>query len=590
MISDPVAPPKQNWRYYGAMVLLWLLVSAMLIKLSSAHITSLSGWDPDDQLRLVQLRDFLGGQSWFDTTQYRLNPPFGGPMHWSRLIELPLALIVILLAPIIGTAHAEMVAGTVVPLCCLGGIAYMLSGIAERIGGRAAGISAFLLTLISPGLLIQLRPMRIDHHGWQIFCAALALTTLFWSNVRKAGLVLGAALAAWIHISLEGAPMTAVFFLLLGWRWIMAQGEADRLFWTLAGFTGGSLLLFFGTQANGLSAAQYCDTISPTHIWAILSACAIMLSALRINPESRWARGAIAMVAGVAAIAVLLSLAPLCRAGAFGGMDPIIRDHWYVKVDEGLPIWSQDPANIFTLVTPLLVAILCWILAWRFSDKVHRHMLLVLGLFLFSSSLLTLFVFRTMSVATLFAIIPAALCLAASVRRYVSEPVLAKRLLLAFVPVIVMTSGLVAGSVATAFQPTASPSKQKQAASNDACESFASIRALSKLPTGNILASLNIGPAILVSSRHKVLASSHHRNVQGMRDQLDIERIPTEQSRALIAKHKIDYVIDCKILNYNKSSISPEEDIWTALSKDNAPDWLEYHGTYGKGLRVWRVR
>lgn len=40
------------------------------------------GYDNDDIMRLVQIRDFLGtetskGQSWFDTNQYRLGLPGG---------------------------------------------------------------------------------------------------------------------------------------------------------------------------------------------------------------------------------------------------------------------------------------------------------------------------------------------------------------------------------------------------------------------------------------------------------------------------------------------------------------------------------
>ena len=48
----------------------------------------------------------------------------------------------------------------------------------------------------------------------------LALSTLFRTDVRKAGILLGLALAVWLHISLEGAPMTAAFFLFLGFGWV----------------------------------------------------------------------------------------------------------------------------------------------------------------------------------------------------------------------------------------------------------------------------------------------------------------------------------------------------------------------------------
>ena len=98
-----------------AYAIIWLLLAGLLLFLSRDNVATLSGWDPDDQLRLVQLRDFLGGQSWWDSSQYRLNAPDGAPMHWSRLIELPLAAIILALRPLLGTYGAEMAAGIIVP-------------------------------------------------------------------------------------------------------------------------------------------------------------------------------------------------------------------------------------------------------------------------------------------------------------------------------------------------------------------------------------------------------------------------------------------------------------------------------------------
>src|SRR3974390_1013609 len=52
--------------------------------------------DSDDALRMAEVRDLLAGQSWFDLTQYRMTPPHGVAMHWSRLIDAPLAGMILL--------------------------------------------------------------------------------------------------------------------------------------------------------------------------------------------------------------------------------------------------------------------------------------------------------------------------------------------------------------------------------------------------------------------------------------------------------------------------------------------------------------
>ncbi|MGO7426910.1 hypothetical protein ACCT09_45980, partial [Rhizobium ruizarguesonis] len=63
-----------------------ILAAAILItKLSGA--TDYVGPDNDDGMRLVEVRDFLAGQGWFDLMQYRLGLDGGTLMHWSRLID-----------------------------------------------------------------------------------------------------------------------------------------------------------------------------------------------------------------------------------------------------------------------------------------------------------------------------------------------------------------------------------------------------------------------------------------------------------------------------------------------------------------------
>ena len=82
----------------------WLLTSVLLIAINWTAISTYRFPDPDDTLRLVQVRDLLAGQSWFDVTQYRADAAGGGvPMHWSRLVDLPLAIVIGILTPILGS-------------------------------------------------------------------------------------------------------------------------------------------------------------------------------------------------------------------------------------------------------------------------------------------------------------------------------------------------------------------------------------------------------------------------------------------------------------------------------------------------------
>ena len=84
-------------------------------------------------MRLVQVRDLLAGQGWFDLTQYRLNPPDGVAMHWSRLIDLPIAVLIRAGELVAAAALAERLALTVWPA----GLLLRLPGRRRR-GSRAS--------------------------------------------------------------------------------------------------------------------------------------------------------------------------------------------------------------------------------------------------------------------------------------------------------------------------------------------------------------------------------------------------------------------------------------------------------------------
>ncbi len=576
---------RRQWPF----VMLWLLASLLLVWLSRETILSRAGWDPDDQLRLVQLRDFLAGQSWFDTTQYRLNPPDGAPMHWSRLVELPLAAIILLLAPLVGQPQAEMLAATLVPLLCLGMVAFLLAQVAGRIGGRGVAIAACLLALIAPAMLIQLRPMRIDHHGWQIVCAVLGFATFYWNNPRHAGLVLGTALAVWVHISLEGAPMTLAFFLLLGWRWICDVDQGKRLFWTLSAFAPVSAMLFFATQPAGLAAAEYCDTISPAHIFAILAASAILLPATHFMPGQRAARIILTGLAGSLALGLLLWQNPLCAKGAFADLDPVVRAFWYANIREGLPVWEQTLQAAVTLMMPLLAGLVAMGAAWRITPPERRSDLGIAAYFLVYGILLSLLVFRTVSVATAFTIVPLAICLTALVRHYRNERRLAVRLAMIPAALLLIAPGMIIGPL---FAGTGSDKAMRANEKvNMACATVGSVASLGTLPKGVIAAPFNLGPALLLTTPHSVLASSHHRNRRGMRDQIDLFRLPPSEAKAIIERHGIDYIVTCpKEAEMKQYATRAPAGLWAQIAAGRPAEWLSYRGTMGNGIMVWEVR
>ena len=107
---------QRDWGWPLLMVFFALVAAAFVVRVMLNAGTMPLIEDTDDAMRLVTVRDLLAGQGWFDNVQHRLNTPFGAEIHWSRLIDLPLAALLFLATQFVGAQYALTAAGTVWPL------------------------------------------------------------------------------------------------------------------------------------------------------------------------------------------------------------------------------------------------------------------------------------------------------------------------------------------------------------------------------------------------------------------------------------------------------------------------------------------
>ncbi|MDB5510615.1 MAG: hypothetical protein JWR08_98, partial [Enterovirga sp.] len=156
-----------------------LAVAAFLLNAPFATVVrDLTLPDNDDTMRLVQVLDLIHGQGWFDKVQHRYMPPAGAPTHWSRLVDLPLALGIAALRPLVGERLAAgLVAAAWPPLLLAAYLAGLWFAARRWFGVRAA----WLAVLAAPQLATigLFSPGRIDHHNLQIL-AMLGLAVALW--------------------------------------------------------------------------------------------------------------------------------------------------------------------------------------------------------------------------------------------------------------------------------------------------------------------------------------------------------------------------------------------------------------------------
>ena len=94
-------------------------------------------------MRLVTVRELLGGAPWFDTTLPRIGAPEPLVSHWSRLIDAPLAMLIGRLSPLLGPERAELATRIVWPTPLFFALALIVAREAQRRAGWVAAAFFF---------------------------------------------------------------------------------------------------------------------------------------------------------------------------------------------------------------------------------------------------------------------------------------------------------------------------------------------------------------------------------------------------------------------------------------------------------------
>ncbi|WP_238147164.1 hypothetical protein [Rhizorhabdus dicambivorans] len=574
--------------------LIWALASAILLWIARPHIAGLEMWDPDDYLRLQQVRDWLGGQGFFDVTQYRIDPPGGVPMHWSRIVDLPLAGLILLLQPLFGPWAAERIAVSAVPLVTLAGSLSAVALITARLADRRVALLAAMLAATAPLLLFHVLPLRIDHHGWQTMLGLLAIAACFDPRQGRGGVIAGIATALWLAISLEALPMAAAIALLLAARYLI-WGEARRFGAFCAALGLATLALFAALHDRAGWTQPWCDAVSPGWFGPLLLSPLLAALSVRVTARSGLApRLAGLLVAGGIGIALLAATAPACLAGPFGQLDPVVRHHWYQKVREGLPFWRQDPGDALVLILFPLVGIAGTLLARRHAadrapdGTAARNWLAMLGLLL-AAYAVSLLVQRAGGFAQGCAL-PGAAWLLGRARdrvgawRYPAFRVIGSMAaIVALSPIGAMLAG---GLLLAGFPRNVADASSETAACMAPCASLAS---LARLPRATILTGLDLTPRLLVETPHSYAASGHHRGRAAMRRVIDAFLGPPGTAHRLMRDRHMAYLLidpaGHEALLYARAAPGG---LMARLLKGEAPAWLEPVPLGTDRLRMWR--
>lgn len=518
--------------------------------------------DPDDQMRMIQVRDWIAGQSWWDIRQYRMNAPHGGDMHWSRLVDVPLGAFIVLLTPFLGQPLAEQTTAAIVPLLTMGVIMAFYAAAARQMFGVVIALVATCLLIMIIPFTQQLVPMRIDHHGWQLACFAAALSALFDRKARfRSAVVLGLACALWIEISAEGLPFAALLLGLSALAWVFPRlaphSNSKGLYFPIAMSSAALGTGGFFAITESLASSNFCDALSPVHIAALSAMALVIIAAAALQKRApildnvyfRLAMGGGAALSGIAALALL---APQCAADAFAGLDPLVLEYWFARVPEGLPLWAVR----LDLAIQQSAYMLAGSLALVFLSISNRQLTVAdkirLALLFYGAVSIGAWVSRTavyaMMLGNIFlAVILVQLFVAAERRNYLLLR-MALRIGAIFLAMPALSAQFLINRV-NAAEAKADPVSNRFNRNFETqarwCQKSSSVSALERLPKANIMAGLDSSPAILQFTRHTVVASGHHRNQAAMADIIRTFTGSAAGAARIIRARNLHYIIVC---------------------------------------------
>ena len=579
-LAEPSNPTEQTPKTTPVRLLFRLvLVGAILIatyQLLGPYWTRVSAWnltDNDDAMRVLQVRDWLAGQAWFDVSQHRFTEHPISNIHWSRIADLPLALTMLITNLIFGQSPGEKVAAFLTPMWL--GVIYVIIGTKASLalGGKKALLPAIFLITCAPAALNYFLPGRVDHHGLQLIFLATALWGLVGGGAKMAALS-GIAIALGIGVGLEALPLQIV---LIGWvamRWAL-RGETvkSETRWFALSLGLGLALCFVATVPAAKWAAPVNDAIGRGHVvlgllGGLLLALATCLPTGRLGPKSGIVARLVllAVIGGIVLSGVLVFKEVIVPP--YAQIDPLLTRLWLNNVTETAPLMKAKLSSTLAFALFPVIAGIASIVALLWARDQERDLWILAAITIFVSAALAVFwQGRSAGLATTVSGIMAA----ALIGKLIEQVNLRTALMVAAIanPII---PGLVGSKVAEYFEPKLSKFSTGGGAG---CYTEQAFSALKLQSPGLVVAPIDMGARILLTTPHRVLAGPYHRNNKGNLAAYHLFMAKPADAKAMAKDLGASYVAICtKSAEVSILSREGPKGLMAELKDRRVPAWL----------------
>ncbi len=549
--------------------------------------------DSDDMTRLIQVREFMASGHWFVATTMKFGGDAGMLSHWSRLIDLPLAILIQLFSLVMPVEDAERLTHIVWPLSLLATLLWVAYRCVETVAGPGAACIAMVLLALAPSAYYQFAVGRIDHHNAMIAGIASA-TLIMWSAPYRIDrwLIAGALTGLALAIGYEAlAPAVALGVLATVWGLVDKRSERPAGAFALS-LAVVFAIAFLATIPPSRWMDVRCDAISLNMVVLISSGVAGLLVA--VGPGSNWHLPArLGVIAAFAAggIAGFGALEPRCLAGPEGQLPALLTTVWLSKVTEAQsPLlllfkgyWGQSVGLLAILAIGL--AAQCRE-AWRHRLPADIFLLAALAIFVGFAC----WQFKYSGYATFLSIVPTAIAISRLDR---AADIGAPTMRFAAIFFVNQTFLIILSCALENLAGHSTPFAAEVNRQSVACTRPDAVRTLADLPSGLIASNINVGAYIAGLTHHRVLSAPYHRIADAILANNDIFSARDPRiSAAVLKQQNVDYVAICEPLDRLAASASSANDTLRAdLVNGKAPDYVvAVAPSNPKSLyRVWKV-
>lgn len=612
------AHPKQT--YSLLKIIIWTLLFQLAWNWGRVIPVMMQGQlvGPDDFLRLHQVQNWMAGQGWYDISTKRMFPPGGADIHWSRLVDVPIAGLIWLLDIVFDTKTATRLTTILWPSFLLAAVVVVLTLICDRLLKSYNRLLPMLFAVLCISSIAQFNPGRIDHHNVQILLFSLTILGFVSRETFWGDYLMGFTMVLSISIGLDAAALILIVLAYLGYEWAIGDDTNGKGLVKIALAIAVSTIILFllnfdpATYLHALD--RRCDANSAFYAVALLLlSCAFILLAL----SSRWlnnenpvthfiVRCAVGGAISIGALLVLWVLFPDCANGPYGALSDEAKTRWLAKVGEAASLaeaLKRYPSE-WLGTAGYLVAILLAGLYALFQPKYSSPRLVALYVLLLVCALGTIWQIRVLRIGIYmsipFCVIIADISWKFLIKRYADAKPVAYGLQLLVAAALVSVTWTWAGllvfprdttnaeNTVVSQKPKTNPEPFKRNLASQ-CFADSDYQYLSSLPVGIVMTDLYSATTALVHSPHTVISGPYHRNERGILDVLDFFGGDIEVSQALADKYKLDYVSFCMNSAKIMKKVYPEAQLAIRIENSNLPDWLEEISPKDSPVKVLKV-